>query len=70
MNYKKKITQLKKLERQINSMKNTNEKITMENLELKEKIQLFTSSKEEGFSNVLDNLKRRIKKIKICNYKN
>jgi spindle assembly abnormal protein 6 len=52
---------IEKLERQINSMKNTNEKITMENLELKEKIQLFTSSKEEGFSNVLDNLKEELK---------
>ena len=50
-----------KLEKQINILKNRNEKVTMENSELKEKYQLIQSGKDEGFVNTLDNLKEELK---------
>ena len=52
---------IEKLEKQINILKNNNEKITMENSELKEKYQLIQSGKDEGFVNTLDNLKEELK---------
>ena len=55
---------IEKLEKQINNIKNMNEKITMENSELKEKLQLIQSGKDEGYINTLDNLKDELKDTK------
>ena len=60
---------IEKLEKEINSIKKINEKTSKENLELKEKLQLMQSGKDEGFVITLDNLKDELKdkeeKIKI-----
>ena len=48
---------IEKLERQINNLKESINKKSMENSELKEKLQLMQSGKDEGLINTLDNLR-------------
>ena len=45
-------------------MKIINEKITYENSELKEKYQLIQIGKDEGYVNILENLKEELKDTK------
>ena len=52
---------IEKLERQINNLKESINKKSMENSELKEKLQLMQSGKDEGLINTLDNLREELK---------
>jgi chromosome segregation ATPase len=53
--------QIEKLEKQINNLKENLDKKAMENSELKEKLQLMQSGKDEGLLNTLDNLREELK---------
>ena len=59
--YEEKNEQIGKLEKKINDLKNINEKISIENSELKEKFQLIQAGKDEGYVNTINNLKDEIK---------
>ena len=52
---------IEKLERQTNNLKESINKKSMENSELKEKLQLMQSGKDEGLINTLDNLREELK---------
>jgi len=52
---------IEKLERQTNNLKESINKKSMENSELKEKLQLMQSGKDEGLINTLDNLQEELK---------
>ena len=52
---------IEKLEKQINNLKESIDKKSMENSELKEKLQLMQSGKDEGLINTLDNLREELK---------
>ena len=52
---------IERLEKEVNNLKNINNKIKMEYTQLKEKMQLIQSGQDEGFVNTLDNLKEELK---------
>jgi len=56
----KKNNNIERLEKEINNLKNANNKILMENTQLKEKIQLIQSAQDEGVVITLDNYKEEL----------